>query len=305
VNPAARTFAGQLAGLSPQQALRACVKRFPWLKAHRGVLSMALDLQGRLSPQPNAYFRWHLPRWVSTLDVLKRAGCPQDVRQIVDLAAYAPFTLLLDRWLRENGRCGGETVFTYQHEAPTAMDLDGVPVPLVGRQLDLGCMPFPWEDGALDLVVLTEVIEHLQAHPQGVVAEANRMTKLGGYILVTTPNVASWKKLYMASNGDWSFDSPTFAGHWGHRYEYSNYQVHEMLRRCGYAPVLRTTRDVYFDDPARLRQGLQFWALALAKALTGDVAGFCRFLIRRGSTSFFVYRKVRHAASERSELVSI
>jgi SAM-dependent methyltransferase len=48
--------------------------------------------------------------------------------------------------------------------------------------------PIPLPDAAFDVVVLTEVLEHLQA-PFCVIAEASRMLKPGGYLVFTTPNI--------------------------------------------------------------------------------------------------------------------
>jgi SAM-dependent methyltransferase len=55
--------------------------------------------------------------------------------------------------------------------------------------LDGADLPFP--DAAFDLVVLTEVIEHL-VDTDHAVAEARRVLRPGGWFLVTTPNLAAW-----------------------------------------------------------------------------------------------------------------
>lgn len=44
----------------------------------------------------------------------------------------------------------------------------------------------PFEEGMADLVILTEVLEHLK-EPQKILFEANRILKKDGYLILTTP----------------------------------------------------------------------------------------------------------------------
>jgi ubiquinone/menaquinone biosynthesis C-methylase UbiE len=50
---------------------------------------------------------------------------------------------------------------------------------------DLGYQPFP--DGTFDMVFSDSVIEHLP-DTEGAIAEMSRVTKQGGFVIVTTPN---------------------------------------------------------------------------------------------------------------------
>lgn len=50
---------------------------------------------------------------------------------------------------------------------------------------DLSALPFP--DRCFDLLLCTEVLEHI-ADPAGVIAEMARITTHNGYVLITTPN---------------------------------------------------------------------------------------------------------------------
>lgn len=51
--------------------------------------------------------------------------------------------------------------------------------------------PFPYEDGAFDLVFAGEVIEHV-LDPDALLAEAYRVLAPDGTLLLTTPNLAAW-----------------------------------------------------------------------------------------------------------------
>ena len=58
--------------------------------------------------------------------------------------------------------------------------------------VDLNVDRLPEPDGSLDLVVASEVIEHL-IDPGLAVAEFHRVIKPGGHVLITVPNVAFWR----------------------------------------------------------------------------------------------------------------
>lgn len=58
---------------------------------------------------------------------------------------------------------------------------------VIHRGVDLG-RALPFADGAFDVVLATEVIEHLVDHP-AFLREAGRILKPGGYLVLSTPNV--------------------------------------------------------------------------------------------------------------------
>jgi SAM-dependent methyltransferase len=49
----------------------------------------------------------------------------------------------------------------------------------------------PVADGAADVVIMSELIEHL-VDPDGAVAEVRRILRPGGSLLLSTPNLAAW-----------------------------------------------------------------------------------------------------------------
>jgi len=48
--------------------------------------------------------------------------------------------------------------------------------------------PLPFEDASFDVVVMTEVLEHLESYIS-VIHECGRVVRPGGYLLFTTPNI--------------------------------------------------------------------------------------------------------------------
>jgi 2-polyprenyl-3-methyl-5-hydroxy-6-metoxy-1,4-benzoquinol methylase len=70
-----------------------------------------------------------------------------------------------------------------------AVDYDGRPADLDFHQADLNA-PLPLPDGCADAVAAVEVIEHLE-NPRAFIRELARITRPGGWAVVTTPNQAS------------------------------------------------------------------------------------------------------------------
>lgn len=293
-----------LDAVPPDEAVRAICSRFPWARKYRPLLAEAVEWQQDATPRPNFYFRWHLPRLVATLDVLGQVTNSTEVHSVLDLACFPPFSVLMERWIgrRSDNQVWSRTSYT---GGPESFQVSGktCDVPTTAANLNTSTLPF--DSAKFDIVLFMETIEHVHRHPQYVLCEINRVLRTGGLLLVTTPNVASWKKIKGLTDGNWGFDSPTFGADWGHRYEFSPYQMQEMLRASGYAPVREVFRDVYFDDPRGIIQAAQFWILLGAKVLTGEVRQATKLGLRSGSGMFLAWRKVRDAEPRLSDFVSI
>jgi 2-polyprenyl-3-methyl-5-hydroxy-6-metoxy-1,4-benzoquinol methylase len=71
-----------------------------------------------------------------------------------------------------------------------AVRYDGLPTHVNFLAADLDAAPLPLPDACVDVAAAIEVIEHLE-NPRALVRELARITKPGGWIVVTTPNQLS------------------------------------------------------------------------------------------------------------------
>jgi ubiquinone/menaquinone biosynthesis C-methylase UbiE len=114
-------------------------------------------------------------------------------------------------FIKENSRlleigCGAGNLLVQasaQGGFPVALDLSMQALTFVRSRLqlletvkDLACLQsigeqLPFADGSFDLILLSEVVEHLES-PQLSILEASRVLRPGGRLLVTTPNYRSF-----------------------------------------------------------------------------------------------------------------
>lgn len=274
--------AAALHAMSDDACQQALTERFDWLRGEeRTVRELIKASHGTAEYSEDPFLRLHTPRIVASLQEVR--DYVADDAQVLDVSCHPLISGILER------NCGGAWKRT-SFEPGSDIQLD----------CTADCWPLTSE--SWDMLVLMEVLEHIDRHPQHVFAEINRALKPGGRLFLTTPNITSWKKLLNLSDGDWDYDSPTFGGFQGHRYEYSWYQLATIAERSGFRVLSLKARDVYPHDPAGLAPLLQIGALAAAKTLCGRVRQAAKLWMRRGSVLFLVCEK---AGEPRGELMPI
>lgn len=92
--------------------------------------------------------------------------------------------------------CGSGAMWTHlrnhiaEYVGADAVRYDGFPADHEFHRIDLDSGRVPVSDGFADVVVAVEVIEHLE-NPRQFARELSRLTKPGGWLVVTTPNQLS------------------------------------------------------------------------------------------------------------------
>ena len=216
--------------------------------------------------------RNELPRVRASLEMLPKAN--GDKRTLVDIGAATFWLpayqalgyerLIIVTKLRNTENLAMEEIDRWAH---------GQCVETVFADVDLAPLPFP--PASIDVVCCFELLEHLALDPMLVVAESNRVLKAGGYLLLSTPNIASWEaalKLLRGKNPNlWSAYSRNHEhSKVRHHREYTAMEVERLLCDGGFhIDILKTaplTKNVGFR--ARLRRCIVQGMMLVARGAT-------------------------------------
>lgn len=173
--------------------------------------------------------RWHAVQHLYRyLETLKR--CPPGPARVLDLG-YSPIYCEVLRQLY------GYTVDYIK-----------------GLRINFEADRYPYDDASLDGALCCEVIEHYTDDPMFSMIELNRIIKPDGWLLLTTPNVASWEAIYRALRMDKHPSRyPVYAAgglgaHCIHVREYLPDEVTKLMEAAGFEVQSLHTHNY---DPAR------------------------------------------------------
>jgi SAM-dependent methyltransferase len=125
------------------------------------------------------------------------------------------------------------------------------------RLLDISTEEFPFEASSFDVIIFSEIMEHLSPPviPR-VLGEIRRCLRVRGILILSTPNVLRLRNRIRFLLGKTIFESPAHlvGGTYGHIREYSNQEVIKLLKLSGFGgiesertgipyPILITTAD--------------------------------------------------------------
>ena len=142
------------------------------------------------------YLEKHLPRLAKTLELVPHV----DGGRALELGCYMQITPFLQKL------CGYKEVRGAYYGTPGKVDVKKLAFP----DGDFSCHidnfdaerdPFPYAAGCFDLVLATEIIEHMIFDPMHLLVESRRVLREGGYLLVSTPNAASYASIAKALDG--------------------------------------------------------------------------------------------------------
>lgn len=116
--------------------------------------------------------------------------------------------------------------------------------------------PFPYPDNHFRVALCCELIEHLQSDPMHMLWECNRVLEDGGWLLLTTPNIASCRAIEGLLVGC----APYLLAQYNvretvdqHNREYAPYEIGVALAAAGFEVVELETEDVWSrSNPAIL-----------------------------------------------------
>ncbi len=145
------------------------------------------------SPESANYARTHMRRFLRTLELTPRGG---PGKSVLEMGCYMQMTpaLQLQLGYEEVRGCyfGPAGVSHYKTVAAPDGREFSCHVDLFDAEKDT----YPYEDGGFDTVLCCELIEHLYNDPMHMMAELNRILKLGGHLVLTTPNITNLRALH-------------------------------------------------------------------------------------------------------------
>lgn len=120
------------------------------------------------------------------------------------------------------------------------------------------------ECGSFDLIVFSEVLEHLSVAPEFVFAFLNSLLADGGILICTTPNAADVAKRLRLAYGRNPFERPRlYSANPGHIREYTRQELCDIPYSVG----LQCIRQLYFDWPqSRDRNQIKSACMKLIRA---------------------------------------
>ena len=129
---------------------------------------------------------------------------------------------------------------------------------------DLNKERLVFDDNIFDVVIATEVIEHL-LNPDNLLQEAYRILKDDGIFIITTPNLASLgRRIFLLLGKNPVIEvSPKEENAVGHLRYFVKASLLQLLKKHGLSPVKFTSDVVNFDKEGKLRSHL------LAKLIPG------------------------------------
>jgi SAM-dependent methyltransferase len=176
------------------------------------------------------YLNMHLARFCATMDFLDKAGLSPTTRVLEVGAAPFQMTRLLYERFTELSCIGSDA------NAEVLVGRSGQRRYLPYFSLNIETDKWPQTNESLDLVVCTEVLEHMILDPMAALSEMNRVLATGGRLLVSVPNAASHSALQRILQFQQPNSFPPFRGnpYLRHNREWTDLELAELLRAAGF-----------------------------------------------------------------------
>lgn len=162
------------------------------------------------------YFRIHVDRYQFILRQISRLNLSPSAK-ILDIGCYPPhlFTVLTSKGYDLYG-------ISSPHEPIKSSRI---------QTLNIEIDPLPYKTNYFDLVIFSELIEHLVAHPDFPLSQIQRVLKPGGNLLLTTPNVLRFQNIILLLLGI-NIYYPLRSGSPYHRHnrEYTQNEIKSLLK---------------------------------------------------------------------------
>ena len=138
------------------------------------------------------YIETHLTRFEKTLAITPPGG-PQD--RILEMGSYLQITPALKTRLGYGEVRGCYYGPLGKVDERYIRSSDGEEFQCRLELFDAEKDRFPYQDGYFSTILCCELVEHLREDPMHMMAEINRISKPGGHLVLTTPNIGSLRAI--------------------------------------------------------------------------------------------------------------
>lgn len=220
------------------------------------------------------YYQIHSVRYQQILSSIKHLGLPLRSK-ILDIGCYPLY--LFNQLEQQNYHVFGISSIHEPVDHPHV------------KVCDLENEDIPFNTNQFDLVVFTEVFEHLSHSPQKVITEIYRILKPGGHLLFTTPNVLRFQNLVNLILGKniyfplFQLDQPL---NFRHHREYTQKEISQIMGNSHFKTV--KSNFVISYPPFRQRNSHDPFFLKIIKYLNYF---FSLLIPSRRDTLFFLVQK--------------
>lgn len=212
-----------------------------------GIREDVLEALQKIIIPNDPYHSGHFRRHARTIEVLLEQGIHGKVLEL-GTSVVVPLAL------KELGIEAEICVTDFNKERPLkgtlATEYNGRTLEAECYALDLESEPLPVEDETFDYIICSEVIEHLDVDPMFMMSEINRTLKMGGVLVLTTPNAVSTHSIRKILSGHEPYFYMQYQrdrSPYRHNYEYSIHSLRQLLKASGLMAEVWTENS--FEDP--------------------------------------------------------
>jgi 2-polyprenyl-3-methyl-5-hydroxy-6-metoxy-1,4-benzoquinol methylase len=234
----------------------------PW--DAEAVRQYLLDMERPSNERENhrIWVEWYLPRFTRTMSLVPIAAQGQRCLEIG--AIPYTFTLLMKK-LRtyELSLVDFDASATREYCETVRLPRYQEVHEFVSQRCDVEREDLPFAEHTFDGVLCCEVLEHLTLDPVRMLAGIHRVLKPDGWLILTTPNVASLANILALLHGRNVYTpyDVDFGPTWRHNREYTAAEVRELLEETGFKVDHLSIEDVRPHDRLPIATRAIKWAL--------------------------------------------
>jgi SAM-dependent methyltransferase len=196
-----------------------------------------LDMEAPPGEQDNhrSWIEWHLPRFLRTLSLVPEGAQGQRCLEIGSIP-YT-FTVLMQKFRPyEMTLVDFDSSGRREQHRTVRLPRFGEVHDFVSHMCDVEREDLPFADCTFDGVLCCEVLEHLTTDPIMMLAGIHRVLKPDGWLILTTPNVATITNILALLHGRNIYSPYELAcgPTWRHNREYTATEVSELLVSTGF-----------------------------------------------------------------------